>query len=212
MDHAVAERDRGRHVDLVRRGGRGDAADEQEFVRVDVAEAGDVPLVEESDVRGARVGRDPSHGLRRVPVGTEQVGAEVSDDPILVGGRQHLDHREVEPDGVGTRDPDDRPRLERRTAPPLAGTVHVPPALHLEVRVERVGADAFEQVLPARDHLVHRLAAEVGGGAPRDADVEPRHLAAGERGRELRGRAVNGVALRHGRPRGACLPPSGAAA
>ena len=54
----------------------------QTFGLVDVAGAGDGALVEQGGADGpVGVGAEAAEGLDRVPVGAEDVGAEVADDP-----------------------------------------------------------------------------------------------------------------------------------
>ena len=73
-------------------GPRVDAADEQGLDLVEVADAGQVALVEDRDA-DLLVGvlPEPAQRLVEVPVGAEDVGPEVADQPVLVGRRDDLD-------------------------------------------------------------------------------------------------------------------------
>ena len=152
---------------------------------------------------GRVVGGEPPRGLRGSQSLAERVGTEVADELLLVAGRDHLDVGEVEADGLPLGGADDRARLERGLAPALRRPVDVPLALHLEVGVQRVVADAVQQVLAARDDLVHGRAAQVDRRRLRHAQLEAGDLGARERLVEPLRRAEDGVALRHGarRPR-----------
>ena len=60
---------------------------------------GEVALVEQREEhRPVGVGGDPAHGLVEVPVGAEQVGAEVADDVVLGVAVEHLEDAEGEAD------------------------------------------------------------------------------------------------------------------
>ena len=78
---------------------RVDAAGEAELGGVHVADPGQAGLVEQRLVDGAvRVGEQPAERLVLVPVGAEQVGAEVADDVVLAVAGEQLDDAEREAD------------------------------------------------------------------------------------------------------------------
>ncbi len=55
---------------------------EQHLRRIDIADAGQVPLVEQGLPDGAvRFGAQPPHRLVAVPVRAEKIGAQVAGDP-----------------------------------------------------------------------------------------------------------------------------------
>ena len=62
----------------------------------------------------------PAQGLVLVPVGTEEVGPEVADDLVLVGGRDQLDDAQAEADGRDGARLEDHARL-------VAGRRHFSP-------------------------------------------------------------------------------------
>ena len=75
-------------------------AQEAEFGLVDVADSGEVALVQQGLAEGASgVGEEPALGFGGVPVGAEQVGAEVADGRRLLGGAQQFEHGEAVADG-----------------------------------------------------------------------------------------------------------------
>src|SRR5690606_31811888 len=70
---------------------RGDAEQEAELALVHVADAGEVALVQQGLAdRAVRVLEEVGQRQVRVPVGAEEVGAEVADGPVLVGGAQEF--------------------------------------------------------------------------------------------------------------------------
>ncbi len=112
-----------------------DAAQKQDLGLEDVPDPGQVPLVEEGfPDRPVGGGTQPADRLFRVPIGPEQVRAEVASHPILLRGTEHLDHaqlvadrlpgvvREHQPDPVAGRDA-------------VAGGTDTPRAVHAEVCV-----------------------------------------------------------------------------
>ena len=74
------------------------AGEEAQLGAVDRADPGEVALVEQCLAERARgVGGQPSDGLLLVPVGAEQVGAEVADDVVLAFAGEELDDPEADP-------------------------------------------------------------------------------------------------------------------
>ena len=82
---AVDERGHGRRVEVGGRGPRVDAFEEEGLRGVEGADAGEVALVEQGGADRHRAGVQPAGGLTGVPVGAEDVGAEVADQAGLVG-------------------------------------------------------------------------------------------------------------------------------
>src|SRR5690242_14638191 len=115
--------------DLTDRAPRVDAAQEQRLRLVRVADARQVALVEHCLAdRPGRVGAQPAFRLRRIPVRSEQIGAEVTDGHWLGGGRQDLHDAEQVADGlpgVVAKDQPD-PVVARN---PFAGRPHPPRAV-----------------------------------------------------------------------------------
>ena len=112
---------------------------EAQLALVEVAEPGQVALVEDRvGDRAGRVGEQPPQRLVLVPVGSEQVGAEVTDDGVLGVAGDHLDDAEREADGGPVLGAQHDPGLVGGAAPAGARLVEVPGALHLEVRVQGV--------------------------------------------------------------------------
>ena len=108
-----------------------------------------------------------------VPVGAQQVGAEVADGPVLVGGAQQFQDGEAVADGGVGGGAEDRPDLVGgAAAPALAGGVHLPGAVHPQVGVEGEAAlDAGEEVLAARGDVQDGAAGEIGRGELGHAEV-----------------------------------------
>ncbi len=130
---------------------------EAELGGVHVADAGQVGLVEERLADG-RLGLAVQVGQRAllVPVGAEEVGAEVADDLVLVVAGDQLHDAEREPDGDGPGVGQHHAGVGGGPRPALARPHHLPAALHLEVGVQRparVVLDPGEQVLAAGDGL-----------------------------------------------------------
>ena len=125
------------------------------------------------------------------------VGPEVTDKLVLAIGRNKGDLGEVKSDSFGIRRSDDCPSSKRRRPPALPGTVDVPLALHLEVRVQRPPPDAREEVLAARQHPVDLFTGEVRGSQLRHAQIETGHRVARERRVQHPRRTKHGVTLRH---------------
>src|SRR5215207_10889120 len=78
--------------DVIHPGPRRDAAQEAQLGLVDVADAGEVALVEQrlTDL-AVQPGHQPSGCLGRIPVGAEKVGAEMPDELVLAGPRYDVD-------------------------------------------------------------------------------------------------------------------------
>ena len=94
------------------------AADEQRLDLVEVADAGQVALVDQRDA-DLLVGvlAQPAQRLVEVPVGAEDVGPEVADEPVLLGGGHDVDVVQPVADAlpvVGGQDQRGRRRPARR--------------------------------------------------------------------------------------------------
>ena len=179
---------------------RVDAADEQRLDLVEVADPGQVALVDESDP-DLLVGMvaQPAERLVEVPVRTEDVGPEVADQPVLVGRGDDVDVVQAVADALPLVGGQHQADVVRRAAVPAgARSVDVPAAVHPEVGAQRPAVgEPDEQVLPAGHDLAHRGAAQVEGGQLRDAELAPAQRAAGQRGvHPLRGQP-HGVSFGH---------------
>ena len=113
---------RRRSATCVDRGLRVHTADEAQLGGVHVADAGEVALVEQRVAqRAVRLGQQAAYGLVGVPVGAEQVRAEVTDGRLLGVALEELDdaEREAHRDLVGGGEDD--PGLVGGAWPALAG-------------------------------------------------------------------------------------------
>ena len=119
-DHARAEVEECRHVDLWGGGGGQNAAHEEDLVGVLVSETGDVALIEQRDVHRSRVGREPTGGLIRIPRRAQGIGTQVTDERALILRAHHRDIGEVEADGVMGGCAEHGARLVAGLAPPPA--------------------------------------------------------------------------------------------
>ena len=162
---------------------------------VEVADAGEVALVEQRLDRSARrVGHAAGGRPRQRPVAAEQVGPEMSDDGLPR-------RRAATTSTMPSRKPDrsatsalreHEPCLEGRRPPPRRRPVDVPGALHLQMGVEGDVGEPGQQVLAAADGLVDRLADEVERRASEGPGSRTRSAA----GRSAPGRAVAPCARR----------------
>ena len=143
---------------------------------------------------------EPAYGLLGVPVGAEQVGAEVTDEVGLAVPGHDLDQTEREAHRDGVVRGQHHAGGVGRPWPARARPEQPPAALHLEVCVEGppgVAVDPREQVLATRDGLTDRGAGEVPGGERRHPEVGRGQHRAGERAVEKARRPPDGVTLRH---------------
>ena len=144
---------------------------------------------------------EAADGLVGVPVVTERVGPEVSDQVALAGRVHDVHDRQQEAVGRGALDslqddPDVTHQPARQSTP---GVGDRPGALHAQVRVQgEIPREPGEQVLAVR-HVLHDAATgEVDGGDLRSAEVgagEPTTL---EPTVELAGDEVDAVSFWHG--------------
>ena len=202
---AASQGDEGGHVDLADGGPGARPAQEAELVDPQVAEAGQVPLVEQrgSD-RSAGLGLEAPDRLRRVPVGAERVRTEVADRVGLLRGRQDLDDRQVEP--VRRRRviqlEEHAHLVHQPPGQPLARAHHRPAARHLEVRVQghrlaARGDEAGQLVLAVRVDPRDGRAAKVERRVGRDPQLGPDEAATHERRLQAPGQPIDRVSLGH---------------
>src|SRR6266542_1523404 len=183
----------------------GEAAQVQDLALVQVADAGEVGLVEERlGDRGRRVGGDAAYRLGRVPVRTEEVGSEVPDAGVLLVGRYQREVVHVVPDRRDTGRAQHHPDQVGRTGgPSLAGAEDPPLPVHAQVRVQGEPAvaagcgQAEQQMLAAAGRLRDRPAGKVHSGQCRYPEVAVLDGRAGQRAvQRLRG-VPDGVAFGH---------------
>ena len=154
-----------------------DAAQEQHLGLVDIPDPGQVFLVEQRLAdRAVRLGAQSPHRFVAVPVGAQQIRAQVAGDPRLLAGADQPDDAELVPDRlpvlVGEHQPD--PVI---VPYPLGRGPHPPGAVHAQVGVDgQPVTGPGEQVLAAGCGLGDHVAGQVHGGQPRDTEV-----AAGQR-------------------------------
>ncbi|KQV15942.1 hypothetical protein ASC99_28770 [Kitasatospora sp. Root107] len=120
------------------RGPGGEPGQEAQLVGVDVADPGQVALVQQRGAeRAPRIGGQPADRLGGVPVRAQQVGTEMADHRVLVRTPEQLDHRQPVPDGRPPLDPEHHPDLvPRPSGPPLPRAVQLPAAVHPQVGVQ----------------------------------------------------------------------------
>ncbi len=175
--------------------------DEAELGGIHVADAGEPRLVEQGLLdRAVGLLPESAYGLVGVPVGAEQVGAEVTDQVGLAVTGHDLDEAESETHRDGVVGRQDHASGVGRPGPARPWPEHPPAALHLEVGVEGptgVAVDPREQVLATRGGLADRGAGEVPGGERRHPEVGRGQHRAGERAVEEARRPPDGVTLRH---------------
>ena len=182
---------------------RVDRLDEQDLALVDVADAGDRPLVEDrlADLGlGARLVLEAADRLRQVEVVVEQVRPEHRDRRVddLGPALEQLDHRGVEAHRDGARHLDDERGPGRRAAPGLAGAVAMPRAVEPEVRPELEAAvELDEQVLAGRVDGIDLLADDARDLGPGQPGASARHDPAGEVRPERDGDSSERVTFRH---------------
>ena len=89
-----------------------------------------------------------------------------------------------------------------RLSPALAGSIQVPDAIHAQVRVDRPARFGMhEQVLAARFHVEHRIAAQAlhrrGVHQVRTTRFDAFEHIAAKDAAQASGRSVDGVTFRH---------------
>src|SRR5215469_8126743 len=178
---------------------RAEATQEQDFGLIEVADAGQIGLVQQrlADRPPGR-GAQPAYGLGGVPVVAQQVRTQMADHALFRSGRQDLDDSQLVPDGLpfGILEYQPDPVIARRRVlrgPDPPGTVHP------QVRVNGdCAVDPDEQVLAARDGLEYGAPGEVGCREPGDPEIAAGQLQAAQRPVELAGDPPDHVSLWHG--------------
>ena len=152
------------------------AADEQRLDLVEVADAGEVALVDQRDA-DLLVGvlAHPAERLLEVPVRARHVGPEVTDQAVLLRGGHEVDVVQPVTDALPVVGRQDHPDVVGGPAVPLrAGPVDVPAAVHAEVGAQRAAVgQPDQQVLPARHDLADCDAGQVDGRQLRDPELAP---------------------------------------
>jgi len=70
-----------------------DSGKEARFAAVDVADPGQLPLVEQGIADGdVRFGLEPAEGFFFIPVRAEQIRPQMPDDPIFLAGWHYLEN------------------------------------------------------------------------------------------------------------------------
>jgi len=133
-----------------------DALQEQRLDAVEVAESGEVALVEQGQAHLTEwVGTKPAYRFGLVEAVVKHIRTQVAHDRVLVRGQEQVDDGKPVADGdPGHRPQHDPDLVVRPAAPPLVGRVEVPRAVHPEMRVQRHTAlDPGQQVLAAGHDL-----------------------------------------------------------
>jgi hypothetical protein len=175
-------------------------AEEERLDLVEVADPGQVPLVEDRhpDLL-VRLCPQPAQRLVEVPVRAEDIGPEMPDQPVLVGGRHDLDVVQAVPDALPPVVGEHHADVVGRTPAPLRSrSVDVPAAVHAEMGAQGPAvAEPDQQMLPARQDLGDRAARQVEGGQLGQPELAAAQGRAGQGGMHpLRGQP-DGVSLGH---------------
>jgi hypothetical protein len=173
LQHQLSTLDNAPQVaDVTDRGTRMYAMEEEQLRSIERAETCEVPLVQQG-LTNPTVGLigDPPDCLVEVPVGSEQIGPEMTYDFVLGRRGNHLDDREPVSHCIMITGREYRADFKRGSAtPPPAARVDLPGAVHSEMRVQReLIAEPKQLVLAARDHLAYANAGQIGcrqGGHP----------------------------------------------
>jgi hypothetical protein len=194
---------------LVQRGHRPkwmDAFHEADLVLVDVADAGQRPLVEQRLADAERAALP--HPVNRRP-SVEVVGEQIRPQrrhrrvPRQGASAPKLGHRNVEGHRLEVGGLQHHPHRRPRAPPALAGTVDVPAPLHPQVAAEdEIAGQLDQEVLSHAAHRLHRAAGDGGIVVhPRqlgEHGLEADQLLAAQRPVEGPRGAEEGVPLRHG--------------
>jgi hypothetical protein len=177
---------------------------EQRLGVVQRPDAGQQPLVEQCLADGSlRVAPKVGQGGGQIPVGTEQIRAEMPDERAFVRRGHEIQHAEAGADAGPLGGAEDSPDavLAQLADRDLVGPRHPPLAVHAQVAVQRhTRVQPLQHVLAAGYHLGGGGAAQVDGGQGGPAQVADRHDVPGQRLVQSVGGAPHGVALRHGGP------------
>ena len=133
VEHLLRPSDQPRQVGhLADRPSRVEPGHEAQLGEVHVADAGQPGLVEQRvGQRAVGLLAQPAYGLVLVPVGAEQVGAEVADRRVLLLAGEQLDDAEREADGqpvVGGQHDPRRCRPDDASAGPACSCARTPPS------------------------------------------------------------------------------------
>ena len=126
---------------------RPDAAQEQRLGLVHVADAGKIALVEQRvGNRSIRRRGQIRNRARCIPIRTEEIGPEMVDKRVLVGGRDERDVVQVITHGSDLAGLQDDPDRVRRAPPAFTRPERTPGAVHPQVGVQgRAGAGRIGQ-------------------------------------------------------------------
>ena len=177
-----------------------DAGQEADLGPIDVARPGHHRLIDERVTHLAfGLGREPPGGLVGIPVRTEDVGAEVLEESLFGGRPDHLEPSQ----SMADRDPvlglEHASDLEGASAPPFAGFVQPPRAVHAEVRVDRDCRRRCGRAGACRAETTSRTTCpeQIRGREARHAEVRSREHPTGERVVHARRRREHRVAFCH---------------
>lgn len=179
---------------------RVEAQKEADLGSIDVAQPGHHGLIEQRFTDRARwIRTQTTLRFVGIPVGAEQIGAEVANDALLLRPFQYVHDRKAESDGNVSIGLENDARLVAGMSPAIPRLVDVPRSIHLEVSVERdLVPDPEQKVFPARHDLIDATPREIERRVPGHAEVAPPQNAASQRPGEARRGQEDGVALRHG--------------
>lgn len=131
----------------------GDPTQEAQLAGVDIADSGEVALVEQRLTDGPKgIGQQPTPGLVPIPVRAEEIRPEMAHGLLLIMGMEHLQHGQSVADGDPVGGPQDGPDLPMgSTAPVFGGAINVPGAVHTQMSVQGPAPfEAKQQMLSAR--------------------------------------------------------------
>ena len=199
----VEEAGHGARVEVAGRRPRQDALEEQRLARPERPHARERALVQEGLADGSGVCREGGARALRVPVGPEDVGAEMADEVRLPSRRNGVEQAQPEAERGPPLGPEGGPevvatqvplgRRSRRLDPPLP--------LHPQVGVDsRPGVEPVEEVLAPADDLGRRGADEVEVGEAGPAQLGEQQRGAGQGLVQPSRRAPHRVTLGHRPP------------
>jgi hypothetical protein len=129
-----------------------DALQEEELRAIEGADTGQIALIQQRFTnRAVGLSTDPPDSLVEVPIGAEEVWAKMSDNCVLISGRNQFHDGEPVADYVVITGREHSADLELRASAPLpTARVDLPHPVHLEVGVQgELIAEAEELMLTA---------------------------------------------------------------
>jgi len=142
-----------------------DALQEEQLRAIEGADTGEIALIQQRFTdRAVGLSSDPPDSLIKVPIGAEEVWAKMSDNGVLISGRNQLHDGKPVADYVMIISCEHGANLKIGTsAPPPTARANLPHPVHLEMGMQGdLIAEAEDLMLAARDHLPYPDARQVG--------------------------------------------------